>query len=65
MQPKRVHHQFSRTVDANYGQHTDALEHAVRGGARCGASCVDWSDRFFGAVRPVAAGRIGDEAYER
>ena len=25
--------------------------------ARCSASCVDRSDRFFGAVRPVAAGR--------
>ena len=25
--------------------------------ARCSASCVDRSDRFLGAVRPVAAGR--------
>ena len=35
-----------RIVDTNYGQHMDALERAARGGARCGASCVDRSDRL-------------------
>ena len=41
-------------VDAFRDQHTNALECAVRGGARCSASCVDRSDRLWRAVRQVA-----------
>ena len=42
------------TVDAFSGQHTNALDRAVRGGAPCSASCVERSDRSEGPVRPVA-----------
>ena len=48
-------------VDAFRDQHTNALERATRGGARCSAYCVDRSDLFLGAVRPVTAGENGDE----
>ena len=48
-------------VDVLWDQHTTHFEHAARGGARCSASCVDRSDRFKGAVRPVAAEQIDDE----
>ena len=42
------------TVDAFSGQHTNALDRAVRGGAPCSASCMERSDRSEGPVRPVA-----------
>ena len=47
-------------VDAFSGQHTNALDRAVRGGAPCSASCVERSDRSEGPVRPVAV-QNGDD----
>ena len=45
-------------VDGFRDQHTNALKRAARGGACCGASCID---RLYRAVRPVTAGENGDE----
>ena len=42
------------SVDANLGQHTNALDRAARERARCSSSCVERSDRSKGPVRPVA-----------
>jgi len=42
------------------GQHTIALGRAARGGAPCSTSCVEWSDRSEGPVRPVAV-QNGDD----
>jgi hypothetical protein len=41
-------------VDANLGQHTNALDRAVRERARCSSLCVERSDRSKGPVRPIA-----------
>jgi hypothetical protein len=38
------------TVDANLGQHTNALDRAARKRARCSSSCVERSDRSKGPV---------------
>ena len=41
-------------VDANLGQHTNALDRAARERARCSSLYVERSDRYEESVRPVA-----------
>jgi len=41
-------------VDANLGQHTNALDRAAQERARCSSPCVERSDRSKEPVRPVA-----------
>ena len=49
-----IHGFNDATVDANLGQHMNALDRAVQERARCISPYVERSDRSKGPVRPVA-----------
>jgi hypothetical protein len=48
-----------------YGQHTKHTRSCSEQWRVLLRRCLDRSDRLQGAVRPITAGKISDETYER